>query len=171
MDVFEWVFSGVGVLLVSWIGRYFGKKRAQKKNTASTEVIIHPREIHKKDFRILFIDDQHKEFRIVDILKEDGWISTNSVEDITSLDSTILKNQDMVFVDINGVGTKLFHDEGLGLAAAIKQRYPNMVVIAYSAQTEGERFHPKLKLVDDSLAKNADPYEFLSLIQKYYEEQ
>ncbi len=36
--------------------------------------------------RILFIDDKHKDYKMVSILKKSGWINTKSVKDITDLE-------------------------------------------------------------------------------------
>lgn len=60
-----------------------------------------------------------------------------------------------------------FADEGLGLADAIKTKYPAKKVIIYSAETKGDRFHKALRNVDTFLAKNADPYEFQQIIENF----
>ena len=104
---------------------------------------------------------------MVSQLKKSGWINTKSVKDIIDLDDPKVKEADLIFVDINGVGTKLFKDQGLGLAAALKERYQEKAIILYSSDPEGDRFNKKLKKVDDSLPKNADPYEFISMIEQY----
>ena len=70
-------------------------------------------------------------------------------------------------VDINGVGTQMFEDQGLGLAAALKDKYPHKAIILYSAEPTGNRFNKKLRKVDDTLPKNAEPYQFISLIEQY----
>lgn len=65
---------------------------------------------------------------------------------------------DIFFVDIQGVGKKLdFQDEGLGLANALK----NKKVVIYSAENRGDRFHE----ADDSLPKNAEPFQFQQTIE------
>jgi DNA-binding NarL/FixJ family response regulator len=58
-----------------------------------------------------------------------------------------------------------FTDDGLGLAASIKKKYPKKKVIIYSADSEGSRFHEAFRLADDQLSKNAVPYEFESVIE------
>lgn len=73
---------------------------------------------------------------------------------------------DIFFVDIQGVGKKLdFQDEGLGLANALKNKYPNKKVVIYSAENRGDRFHEALKKADDSLPKNAEPFQFQQTIE------
>ena len=60
-----------------------------------------------------------------------------------------------------------FNDEGLGLALAIKDKYPEKKVIIYSAETNGDRFHEALRKADSFLPKNADPYEFQRIVEEF----
>lgn len=115
--------------------------------------------------RILFVDDKHKEFRMVSILKKSGWTNTKSIKDITDLDDPKVLEANIIFVDINGVGTTLFQDQGLGLASALKKKYSKKKIFIYSADTNGDRFHRALREVDGCLPKNAEPYQFINLIQ------
>ncbi|MFM5354647.1 DNA-binding transcriptional response regulator [Aeromonas dhakensis] len=120
----------------------------------------------KRDTKILFIDDD-SEFKIVNILKRMGWEYTSIVTDITSLEQTSLIEADVVFVDIQGVGVALqLSEEGLGLALAIKRRYPNKKVIIYSSREDGARFHVALQEADYSLPKTADPIRFEETIMR-----
>ena len=119
----------------------------------------------KATTRILFIDDNHTEYKIVSILKKAGWTKTKSVKDITDLDSSYVTEADVIFVDINGVGLELSIDQGLGLASALKKKYPNKKIVIYSAETTGDRFHQALREVDFCLPKNADAYQFINLIE------
>ena len=118
---------------------------------------------------ILFIDDV--EFEVPNILIDAGWVNTSRVEDIKSLDLQILKRANVIFVDIGGVGRAMrFADEGLGLISALKKRYPEKKVVVYSAQRRGDRFHPGLSDADERLPKNADPFQFESIIEKFARE-
>ncbi|WP_343705575.1 response regulator [Flavobacterium sp.] len=117
--------------------------------------------------RLLFVDDNYTEFKIISILKKAGWINTKAVKDITDLDDSKVIEADIIFVDINGVGTTLFKDQGLGLASALKKKYPSKKIILYSAETTGDRFHKALKEVDSCLSKNAEPFQFINLIESY----
>lgn len=119
----------------------------------------------KATTRILFIDDNHTEYKIVSILKKAGWVKTKSVKDITDLDSSFVTEADIIFVDINGVGLELSVDQGLGLASALKRKYPNKKIVIYSAETTGDRFHQALREVDFCLPKNADGLQFTTLIE------
>ena len=130
-----------------------------ESSVASTE------EKSKTLVKILFIDDNHTDYKMVSILKKAGWVNTRAVKDITDLDNFQLLESDIIFVDINGVGTTMFEDQGLGLASAIKTKYPLKKVVIYSAETAGDRFHKALRQVDDCLAKNAEPYQFINLVE------
>lgn len=114
---------------------------------------------------ILFIDDE--KFDIVDSLKNAGWVNTSLVRKIKSLHDKQILAADIIFVDINGVAANLFKDEGLGLARELKNTYPEKKIIIYSGETNGNRFDPTLKIVDDTLAKNAEPFEFISLVERF----
>jgi hypothetical protein len=119
----------------------------------------------KATVKILFVDDNHTEYKMVSILKKAGWTKTKSVKEITDLDAQIVIDSDIIFVDINGVGLSLFEDQGLGLASALKVKYPKKKIIIYSAETTGDRFHKALRQVDDCLPKNAEPYQFINLVE------
>lgn len=56
----------------------------------------------KQISRLLFIDD--KKFAVVDILIRAGWLNTQSIKDVESLDQTEIKDAHIIFVDIQGVG-------------------------------------------------------------------
>ncbi|MEE1961072.1 response regulator [Allomuricauda taeanensis] len=175
---YQWIFSGIGVLILGWIVNIFFIK---KKSRFNSSIIINnnlsskpkntsslKKEKKSKDTcHILFIDDQHNDFKMVSILKKAGWINTKAIKDLTDLDDYKVKEADIIFVDINGVGTTMFEDQGLGLAAALKEKYKHKTVILYSAEPTGNRFNKKLRMVDNSLPKNAEPYEFISLIEQY----
>lgn len=121
----------------------------------------------KRLTRILFIDDNHTEYKMVSILKKSGWPNTKSVKDITDLEDPKIVESDIIFVDINGVGTTLFKDQGLGLASALKKKYPLKKIVIYSSETKGDRFHKALREVDDCLHKDAEPYQFINLIESF----
>lgn len=185
MNNYEWIFSGIGVAIIGWILIALNKnkknepKQAKQTNKniikinnngfTSNNISTKSKEIprRKEDYRILFIDDNHSDFNMVSILKKAGWTSTKAIKDLTDLDDLKAREASIIFVDINGVGTQMFEDQGLGLAAALKDKYPEKTIILYSADPTGNRFDKKLKKVDDSLSKNAEPYEFISLIEQY----
>lgn len=115
---------------------------------------------------ILFIDDQR--FDNVDVLKNAGWKNTKSIKDIKAIDCPEVLAADVIFVDINGVGTSLFpKEQGLGVAVQIKTRYSEKCVVVYSAQPQ--ELHKALSQVDAVLPKNAEPYEYISILENYIE--
>lgn len=131
-------------------------------NTADRNVII---DSMKSKIRILFIDDD-KNFNVVKILKDSGWKNTKTVVDIKSLDIPIVKDADIFFVDINGVGKLLnLEYEGLDLALMLKQKYNTKKVIIYSANKTNNSFHDAWDSCDFKLEKNALPYQFQNLVE------
>jgi hypothetical protein len=121
----------------------------------------------KNETRILFIDDDMR-FKVSKILIRSGWVHTKLIKDCETLDEQDVINASILFIDVQGVGLAMgFNDEGLGLALAIKQKYPKKKVVIYSAETQGDRFHKALREADSFLAKNADPYEFQRLVEEF----
>jgi hypothetical protein len=124
----------------------------------------------RKSTSILFIDDDTK-FKVVKILINEGWINTKSITDLKSYNDDVIKNSDIVFVDVQGVGKILeCKDEGLGLALNIKSKYSDKKVVIYSAVQIHNVFHDAIKMVDFLLSKDAEPYEFISLIERFSKE-
>lgn len=188
MNNYEWIFSGIGVLLIGYFVNYlfFSSKKIKKtpnelshnnntnnitiNNNLSSEnnkLEANSGKKNKDNCHILFIDDQHNDFKMVSILKKAGWSNTKAIKDLTDLDDHKAVEANIIFVDINGVGTQMFADQGLGLAAALKDKYPTKTIILYSAEPSGDRFDKNLRKVDSTLPKNAEPYEFISLIEQY----
>lgn len=193
-DNYSWIFSGIGVVALGWISKIIiGTKTSfpqdsshsesnnNNSNSITNNILINGNNLdsdkklhnqnneinYKSIIRILFIDDDTK-FKVVNILKEAGWINTKSKKDIINLDDLEAKEANIIFVDINGVGQKLFpQDQGLGLAQALKKKYPEKKIIIYSAIQDGDRFHKAWNEIDGRLSKNADPYEFQSLIESF----
>lgn len=179
----EWVFSGIGVFIVS----LFFIKRKNDKNThqgsinvsnnnyignnygqRNTEIKGNP--IDKENFSVLFIDDKHRDFKVVSILKKAGWTNTKSKANIKNLDDNDARNAHVIFVDVNGVAKELFQDEGLGLSLALKEKYPSKKIVIYSAQNDGDNFHAAWEKVDSRLSKNADPYQFINKVDTFFNE-
>lgn len=124
-------------------------------------------ETKKNTTKILFIDDEVK-FKVVKILQNAGWLHTKLIKDAKSLDQPEIYESQIIFVDVQGVGVELnFKEEGLGLASALKKKYPNKKIIIYSAEQKGDRFHQALREVDDFLPKDADPYQFQSIVESF----
>ena len=121
--------------------------------------------------KIVFIDD--RSFPIIDILKTNGWRNIQRLKDVDALDQQEIREAHILFVDIQGVGKKLkLQDEGLGLLIALKTKYPNKKIIAYSAEDQGQvkAFHQGLDIADSRMSKNASSYEFEFKIEKFSKE-
>lgn len=176
MDVlqnnYQWIFGGVGVFVLGIIWNFL-ISRKHSLQQFDNKILIDKDlnrdknlEALKPVTKILFIDDDTK-FKVVQILKRSGWIQTKIIKDVRSLDCSDITEANILFVDIQGVGKYLeFSDEGLGLAYAIKQKFPQKKVVIYSAETKGDRFHKALRYVDSFLSKNADPYEFQQIVEE-----
>jgi DNA-binding NarL/FixJ family response regulator len=120
----------------------------------------------KRITKILFIDDV--KFEAIEKIISNGWVQCSRVKDIEQIDHPEIENTHIFFVDIQGVGKKLgFSDEGLGLARALKERYPTKSVILYSSEGQRDIFDSTLSIVDARIRKNADTYEFLKLVEKF----
>jgi hypothetical protein len=138
-------------------------KKNQPENQLNREAMLDSMKLKKK---ILFIDDD-KNFNVVKILKDSGWKYTRTVIDIKTLDMSIVKESDMLFVDINGVGNLLGLENGLDLALMLKQKYPEKKVVIYSANKNSNAFHKAWDVCDYKLEKNALPYQFQNLVEEY----
>ena len=180
----EWVFSGIGLSVIGGIFFIFrkmvgnwitGQKGPQTVVTVNN--LVRPQGNNelagadlKSKIHILFIDDDAK-FQVVNILKKAGWINTKRIKDVFNTDDAEVKCANILFIDIQGVGVALgFKDEGLGLALALKEKYPEKKVVIYSAESKGDRFHAALRKADSFLPKNAEPYEFQQLVEDYGKE-
>lgn len=191
MNNVEWLFGGVGVFVVAGIAKFFMKKNETSSPVLGSVNITNQNSFHgmpseplsspareqkmmkksieeyKNETRILFIDDDVR-FKVAKILINSGWVHTKLIKDARSLDDRDVIEASILFIDVQGVGIALgFSDEGLGLAEAIKDKYPNKKVIIYSAETKGDRFHKALRKADSFLSKNADPYEFQKIVEEF----
>jgi hypothetical protein len=188
----EWLFSGAGIIIVGYVFSFFFKDNTpddSDKNTAVNTNTIkinvgennhnarekaasdtsHKKSLdeYKNETRILFVDDDAR-FKVAKILTQSGWVHTKLIKDCKTLDEHDIVEANLLFIDVQGVGVAMgFNDEGLGLALAIKDKYPEKKVIIYSAETKGDRFHEALRKADSFLRKNADPYEFQRIVEEF----
>ena len=137
-----------------YTGTTTSKSNSQIKNQADIKGSTH----------ILFIDDV--KFNMVQILKSMGWRNIESKKNVVNPDDDVVLRSHVIFVDINGVGGNAYRNQGLGLAAAIKDKHPEKKVIIYSAEPTGDRFDADLRKVDGCLPKNAEPIQFSNLIEE-----
>ena len=126
-----------------------------------------PIENLKYSCQILFIDDEKKP-SVIKTLRKSGWRNIKKIGDTADLDLPEIRNANIIFVDINDCGKELgFKNEGVGLAANLKKKYPEKGIIIYSATLEHNLFDPDINIVDDRLYKNAEPIQFSNMIEKY----
>lgn len=117
--------------------------------------------------QILFIDDE-KLPTVIKTLRKAGWKNIRRIGDTANLDLADIQIANIIFVDIKGVGKELgFKNEGMGLAAALKDKYPAKGVVIYSATPEHNLFDPDIDKVDGRLFKNAEPIQFSNMIEQY----
>lgn len=117
--------------------------------------------------QVLFIDDEKLQ-DLINTLKRSGWKNVRRIDDTANLDVVEIRNANIIFVDIKGVGKELkFKNEGVGLAAELKRRYPQKGVVIYSATSEHNLFDPDIDKVDGRLFKNAEPIQFSNMIEQY----
>lgn len=138
-----------------------------KQDTVGNEQeVVHIVDL-KSVCQILFIDDD-KMPSVIKPLKKSGWRNIKKIGDTANIDAAEIRNANIIFVDILGVGKALqFKNEGIGLAAAIKRHYPQKGVVIYSATPEHKLFDPDLDILDGRLEKYAEPIQFSNMIEKY----
>lgn len=143
------------------------EKKSSTGVKSEIDIVVKDEGYYKKNTKILIIDDE-VQFKLPKIFRDSGWINTKLVPDVNSVNAIEIVEADILFVDVQGVGKELgFKDEGLGLVAAIKTKYPYKKVIIYSVIAEGNRFHDAFNLCDGCLSKDADPYQFECLVEKF----
>lgn len=187
----EWLFSGGGMVILTGVVAIVTKSKKKQSeplpiqntinvtNTNSNEPntgsskdepstkLVKDEEFYKNTTKILIVDDEIK-FKLPKIFKSAGWVHSKLIKDIDNLDRLDVKEADILFIDVQGVGVSLgFKDEGLGLVEALKEKYPSKKVIIYSVVSQGDRFHNAFNVCDGQLSKDADPYQFQRVLEKF----
>ncbi len=122
---------------------------------------------YKSRVQILFIDDQ--EVPVIKNLRKAGWLNLKKIGDKLNLDIADIKNANIIFVDINGIGKELgCHNEGVGYAAQIKRKYPNKGIVIYSA-TDIHKIDEDLYTLDGWIPKGAGTIRFSNKIEELSE--
>lgn len=199
MENKEWLFGGLGISILSGcvyvIKKYVFENNDKKEdkpinNQSVTVNVAQPSSIpnkpnsEKREYRkaltidgikaqtnILFIDDD-KKFKIVSILKKAGWRNTSFFPnpDVTDINAEKIRNAHIIFVDIKGVGTTMYDNEGLDLVVDLKKKYPEKKVVMYSSVQEHSLFHEAIKMADERIPKNSYAAVFVSVIEKLSED-
>ena len=144
----EWLFSGLGISVGIYVLKHVFKNNDKKEdkqalsqvnnqnvtvNVAQPSATSNMSNSEKKNAttltidgikaqtNILFIDDD-KKFKIVSILKKAGWKNTSFFPnpDVTDINAEKIRNAHIIFVDIKGVGTTMYDNEGLDLVVDLK---------------------------------------------------
>lgn len=185
---YNWLFSGLGVVVLTGIVAILKKRRKDSVNINSslsnsqvTNVYVSGQsstvssvsnngiERLKSIVNILFIDDER--FNMVNILKNAGWKNTFYKKDITNLQDSYIIKSHIIFVDVYGVGTTLFpKDQGLGLVIALKEKYPEKKIIVCSAEDKGDFLNKGIRKADECISKNAEPFEYINLVEMFAKE-
>lgn len=186
---YTWALSGLGVTILALMFKIMFKfiKSLFTSNSAtspSTNVINqnitigtnespHPKTVDKHSLQtkrgkssvtILFIDDKKVSF--IASIKRAGYTAIKYLKDCTKIDCNQVIEAEIIFVDINGVGTSLFPtDQGLGLAMELKSKFPSKCIVLYSA--EPQYLKNEFRALDGILPKNSEPYEFIKIIEDY----
>lgn len=185
----EWLFSGIGITILifsmNFIRKFFRSSTTPEKETASnvinqtinvgsiqestpqpnaaqSNIVVNHR--NKGTVNILFIDDNKVSF--IPAMKKAGYALVSWIKDCDNIHCDKISLADIIFVDVNGVGTNLFPTEqGFGLAKAIKTQFPKKCVVLYSA--EPHYFRKDFNILDAVLPKNSEPYEFTKIIDDW----
>ena len=117
----------------------------------------------KKLTEILVIDD--KEFGYLDALRKHEF-SIQQKFDLTHLSDAA--EYDIILCDIRGVGKFLESDyEGANLIKALKTKYPNKIILAYTANEYDASFQKYLDYADGIVPKGAYGLEdWVSLLEE-----
>lgn len=165
----EWLFSGAGLAALGLIYKFIYKKEDKPISENNNSIVInnnpphnntyekemHPQgksvmpnktlEDYKNSTRILFVDDDQK-FKVAKILVKSGWVHTKLIKDIGTLDQQDVSEASILFVDVQGVGVAMgFQDEGLGLALAIKDKYPQKTCSYLFCRNSGRQISQSFK--------------------------
>ena len=116
----------------------------------------------KRNTDILVIDDD--EFAYSEALKHNEFRMTHRT-DIQSL--TDVAGYDMILCDIRGVG-KIFQSdyEGAYLVKQLKEKYPNKIVVSYTADSYNPKYENYLKYADAIVPKGTTLEDWDALLSQ-----
>lgn len=107
--------------------------------------------------RLLVVDDQ--EFPYLELFRADGY-AIDKWDDIDDLPSIEQGNFDLVLIDLQGVGTKISEDQGLGVLKYLRENFPTVITIAYSNADWRLKYQSFFESADAALDKSADYLAF-----------
>ena len=119
-----------------------------------------------KPKNILFIDDEIKDFAIVNTLRKNKY-NIDTLEDVEDLEGEKIKKAKIIFVDFKGVGKKFGKQQGIDLIKALKAKYKNKKTIILFSAHSGFSLTHDLQAGDENIAKNASTQDFIDMINKH----
>lgn len=133
----------------------FRKKANPLKEIVSLEEL-------QKLTRILFIDDTDQSDLII-YLKSEGW-DAHYIPDIEQITAVNVRNANLLFIDVMGIGSKLKLKDGLDVIKLLKETYPEKKVIMYSTNEKQDYSHPGFEIADKRIVKRGSYDIFMTTI-------
>ena len=153
-----WFLSGIGVTIVSFMFKFISKFFRSLFSASDPQTNSN---VLNQNITIGDISGSKAQSS-----KENAIQPTRSKSSIDQIDCNQVVESEVIFVDINGVGKNLFPtDQGLGLAVAIKKKFPHKCIVLYSA--EQHYLKNEFRILDGILPKNSETYEFVKIIDDY----
>lgn len=112
--------------------------------------------------RILFIDDTDQS-DLLKYLKSEGW-DADYIPDIEQITGINIKNANLFFIDVMGIGSKLKLKDGLDVIKLLKETYPEKKIIMYSTNEKQDFSHPGFELADKRIVKRGSYDIFMTSI-------
>lgn len=124
---------------------------------------------HKRTkYHILFIDDDHDQYRLIDSLKREDDFSVRAIKDARSLSQEEITWAHAVFVDIHGVGIELnLEGQGKDLALGIKRTHPEKKVVLYSTIALGDIFDTEIDELDWRIRKTRRATDVINQLNEW----
>jgi hypothetical protein len=117
----------------------------------------------RKNTKILIIDDKGFD---EDPLKSVGFLDITKIYDHSNIDEYVC--YDIILCDVNGVAVKLDTTyQGAALAREIKNKYPDKMVVIYSAFPQKITLSEYAKCVDDIIDKDLSPSMIANKLDGY----
>ncbi len=118
----------------------------------------------KKRSRLLVIDD--KDFPYLSLFKKEGYLMDkwSDIKELTKLEKSFY---DIILLDIQGVGTQISAEQGLGVLKHLKKVSPTQMILAYSDAEWSLKYQEFFDLADSKLPKSADYGDFKRIIDQF----
>jgi len=150
----EWVFSGIGVVILTLLFSYFKRKKIKIKTDEHTK----SKEPSRRAPKITVIDDHANP--IVKLLRDEGYDVDEDNGSLKNLRHLENGYYDLILLDFDGVGVEFSKKQGIGVLEHIKTKNPNQKILAYSNKNWGLDYQEFIQLADGVLGKNAGYWEY-----------